>query len=58
MPKCKDCYYGDECKEGQEDCSYYTPFVDEYTDEQIDHIHREKKKDYYNEYLEYISEFN
>ena len=60
---CENCYYADECRPELihiplATCEYFCHIVDELDDEYIEKIINDERKRYYDEYMEYVSEYN
>ena len=56
MKSCSNCYYADDCEETRV-CRWYTPLDEEPTDEEVERWVRNRKKEYYNEYARYVSQY-
>ena len=56
MKSCSNCYFADECDE-RVVCRWYTPLDEEPTDEEVAMSAEEGKKEYYDEYARYVSQY-
>lgn len=54
--KCSNCYFGDKCKSKQV-CEDYSPIIDAPTDVEIEKMIENGRNAFYEEWNEYISEY-
>lgn len=54
---CKTCYDGDTCRCFAEDCPFYSPLGDEAEDAALHTLVEEGRSDYYNEWHEYVTDY-
>ena len=53
---CRGCYWFDQCGENRP-CDYYYPVSDEYAEYKEELSEAQRRREFYDEYIEYISDW-